>query len=115
MLAHFREDWERIVAGHSRMTMSEALAHYLTLPHETLKGHDVKSRGEKLIADVLFEHGVEYHYERNFYWKDDNYRPDFTIPREPRSDLIIEYFGLEGNADYDERSEQKRRFWAKRG
>lgn len=114
MLAHFREDWERIVAGHSRMTMSEALAHYLTLPHETLKGHDVKSRGEKLIADVLFEHGVEYHYERNFYWKDDNYRPGFTIPREPRSDLIIEYFGLEGNADYDERSEQKRRFWAKR-
>lgn len=112
MLAHFREDWERIVDGRFEMTMAEFLAHRRALPRESLKGDRVKSYGEKVISNALFEHGVEYRYERNFRWDGVNYRPDFTIPIKPRGGVIVEYFGLEGDADYDQRSQEKRQFWA---
>ncbi len=113
MLAHFREDWEHILDGRFQLTMEEFLAHRRALPRESLKGEYVKSFGEKVIANALFEHGVEYRYERNFRCNGVNYRPDFTIPMSPGG-VVIEYFGLEGDADYDEMSQQKRRFWAGR-
>lgn len=112
MLTHFRDDWERIVNGRFQLTMDEFLAHRRALPRESLKGDYVKSYGEKVIANALFEHGVHYRYERNFRWDGINYRPDFTIG--PRGGVIIEYFGHEGDADYDQMSQKKRRFWAER-
>jgi DNA helicase-4 len=112
MLAHFREDWERIVAGGFQLTMEEFLAHHRALPRESLKGDFVKSFGEKVIANALFENGVEYRYERNFRWNGVNYRPDFTIPFGPKGGVVIEYFGLKGDADYDKMSQVKREFWA---
>lgn len=36
------------------------------LSYQTLKGDTVKSFGEKVIADFLFEHGINYHYEYQF-------------------------------------------------
>ena len=113
MLAHFREDWERIVDGRFQLTMMEFLKHRRALPRESLKGDYVKSFGEKVIANALFEHGIEYKYERNHRWKGVNYRPDFTIPGKPGGGVIIEYFGLTGDPDYDEMSQQKRQFWEK--
>lgn len=115
MLAHFREDWERIVDGRFQLTMDEFLAHRRELPRETLKGDYVKSYGEKVIANALFEHGVDYKYESSHRWNDVNYRPDFKIRMGPRGGgVIIEYFGLEGDADYDQMSQEKRQFWAER-
>jgi len=116
MLGHFRDDWERIVGGRFEQTMDEFLAHRRALPRESLKGDYVKSFGEKLIANTLFEYGVEYHYERNYRWGDVNYRPDFTIPfaSTGRRGVIIEYFGLQSDTDYDEMSKKKRAFWTKR-
>ena len=112
MLSHFREDWERIVNGRFELRMEEFLSHRRNLPRESLKGDFVKSFGEKVIANALFEYGVDYHYERNFRWNGVNYRPDFTIPVSPKGGIIIEYFGLEGDPDYDEMSKDKRKFWA---
>jgi DNA helicase-4 len=114
MLAYFREDWERIIGGGFQLAIDEFLADRRSLPRETLKGDFVKSYGEKIIANALFEHSIEYKYERNFHWNDINYRPDFTIQTGPKSGVIIEYFGLAGDADYDERSDAKRHFWATR-
>jgi len=114
MLAHFRDDWECIVDGRFQLTMDEFLAHRRALPRESLKGDYVKSFGEKVIANALFEHGVEYWYERNFRWNSVNYRPDFTIPIGPKGGVVIEYFGLKGDADYDKMSQVKREFWAER-
>lgn len=37
--------------------------------YETLGGEMVRSHGEKIIADFLFEHGIAYEYERPFYPK----------------------------------------------
>lgn len=111
MLRRFREDWERLIAGHYHQGQ-EALLHYRrSLPNESMQGEMLKSYGEKLIADFLFEHGIAYVYERNHWWKGRNYKPDFTLFQTPTSGVIIEYFGLHGDADYDAMSEQKRAYW----
>jgi DNA helicase-4 len=67
-----------------------------------------------LIADFLFEHDVNYKYERNHYWSNVNYRPDFTLFSSEKSGLIIEYFGLSGDTDYDEMSKQKEVYWKRK-
>jgi DNA helicase-4 len=111
MLAHFREDWDRIVEGCYDQSKEELLRFRRSLPRESLGGEYVKSFGEKVIADFLFEHDITYKYERNHWWSGINYRPDFTIFQTPKSGTIIEYFGLKGDADYDEMSEKKRGYW----
>lgn len=114
MLTHFREDWERIVRGRFQLTMDEFLDHRRALPRESLNGDYVKSYGERVIANALFEHGIQYKYESNFFWDGVNYRPDFKISKGQKRGVIIEYLGLEGDAEYDQMSEQKRQFWAER-
>jgi DNA helicase-4 len=111
MIAHFREDWDRIVEGRHDQSKEEFLSFRRSLPRESLGGEYVKSYGEKIIADFLFEHDIAYKYERNHSWSGINYRPDFTIFVTPQSGLIIEYFGLIGDTDYDEMSERKREYW----
>lgn len=111
MLSHFREDWETLMTKGSAVRMEEYLAHRRSLPRKTLGGDYVKSFGEKLMANTLFEHGVAYSYESPFRWSGTNYRPDFMIGSHELGGVIIEYFGLTGDADYDEMSEKKRRFW----
>lgn len=114
MLAHFREDWDRIVEGCYDQSKEELLRFRRSLPRECLGGEYVKSYGEKVIADFLFEHDIAYKYERNHWWGSINYRPDFTVFQSPNSGTIIEYFGLQGDSDYDEMSDRKRDYWAKK-
>lgn len=111
MLAHFREDWDRIVAGGYDQSKEELLRFRRALTRQSMRGEYVKSYGEKVIADFLFEHDIPYKYERNYWWDGTNYRPDFTIFKAAASGLIIEYFGLSGDADYDRMSEAKREYW----
>lgn len=111
MLAHFRDDWERIVEGRHDQSKEEFLRFRRSLPHFSLRGEQVKSYGEKLIANFLFEHDITYKYERNYWWNGVNYRPDFTVFKTEKSGVIIEYFGLTGDPDYDDMSEKKREYW----
>ena len=115
MLLHFRNDWARIEGGGFDKERSELIEYRRLLPRETLRGEYVKSYGEKVIADFLLEHGVPYRYERNHRWGGFNYRPDFTLFRQAGKDasgVIIEYFGLAGDPDYDEAAARKRTYWA---
>ena len=107
----FREDWERFILGGHDLTLtpSEMLHYRRSLVRESLDGKYVKSFGEKTIANFLFEHDIEYKYQWNFWWNGVNYRPDFTIG--DKSGVIIEYFGLRGDPDYDAMSEEKRNYW----
>ncbi|NVN91493.1 MAG: UvrD-helicase domain-containing protein [Desulfuromonadales bacterium] len=114
MLAHFRQDWERILKGGLNLSKEEMILFRRSRLNESLSGHAVKSFGEKVIADFLFEHDVTYKYERNHDWNNINYRPDFTLFATDKSGVIIEYFGMSGDADYDEMSEQKREYWRKK-
>ena len=109
MMAHFRSDWERIVSGGYDKTPEELLRYRRSLTWESLDGEYVKSFGEKTIANFLFEHNIPHKYERSFSWDGINYRPDFTIG--DKRGVIIEYFGLEGEPDYDAGSEEKRNYW----
>ena len=115
MLAHFREDWDRIVQGGYGKNKEDFLRIRRSLPRESLGGEHVKSYGEKVVADFLFEHDVAYKYERNHWWDGINYRPDFTIfkntAKGKESGVIIEYFGLKGDPAYDQMSEDKRNYW----
>lgn len=114
MMAYFRSDWERIVTGGYDRPREEMLHYRRALLRESLDGTYVKSFGEKVIANFLFEHNVKYQYEKNFQWNGDNYRPDFTIFTSDSRGVVIEYFGLEGDPDYDDMSEAKRGFWRKK-
>jgi DNA helicase-4 len=116
MLAHFRADWAQITAGGYDLASDEMLRYRRNLASETLRGEYVKSFGEKVIANFLFEHDVPYLYERNHWWAGLNYRPDFTIPKAGNRSkgIVIEYFGLAGDPDYDTQAEQKRDYWASR-
>jgi DNA helicase IV len=111
MMAHFREDWERIVLNeNNKSSKNTQMLHYLRLlPSEGLDGKHYKSFGEKVIANFLFEHDIPYKYERNFWWNEINYHPDFTIG--DNQGIIIEYFGIEGNPEYDAMSAKKRHYW----
>ncbi|HUX63592.1 MAG TPA: UvrD-helicase domain-containing protein [Sulfuricella sp.] len=113
MLAHFKEDWERIIEGGYNLGQEEKLRFRRNLARETLRGEYVKSYGEKAIANFLLEHGISYQYERNHWWSGLNYRPDFTIPpdKPEKRGIIIEYFGLIGDPDYDEQIKLKREYW----
>jgi DNA helicase IV len=113
MLAHFREDWDRIEGGGFKLSIDELLRFRRDLPRETLAGETVKSFGERVIANTLFENDVKYAYERSHRWNGVNYKPDFTV-LSPGADVVIEYFGLAGEPDYDEMSAAKRAYWAGR-
>ncbi|MBU4200372.1 MAG: HEAT repeat domain-containing protein [Verrucomicrobia bacterium] len=57
----------------------------------------VQSKGERLIADWLSAHGIEYRYDDKFQIiQGFAVRPDFYLPR---YDLYIEYWGLD-TTDY---------------
>lgn len=114
MLAHFRADWDRIIKGGYDKSKEELLQFRRSLPRKSLRGEYVKSFGEKVIADFLFEHDIPYKYERNHWWNGINYRPDFTIFKTEKSGVIIEYFGLEGDPDYDKMSQAKRGYWSQK-
>lgn len=69
--------------------------------HHTLKGEEVKSKGEKAIADYLFLNGFRYVYEDRYKYDTEdgihaNYCPDFHIAD---TDVYIEYFGVDRNGN----------------
>lgn len=72
-------------------------------------GEDLKSYGEKFIANFLFEHGLDYEYEPVMRWGENQYRPDFEITQ-GNLKVIIEYFGMT-NPEYLEQAKKKKDHW----
>ncbi|WP_344305173.1 UvrD-helicase domain-containing protein [Nocardioides bigeumensis] len=112
MLGHFTEDWKRIEQRGLHMTRDEFFASRAEVTRVTLRGEYVKSFGERVIANALFEHDVDYKYERNFTRGGFNYRPDFTVLAAGKPRVVIEYFGISGDPLYQRNADQKRNFWA---
>ena len=111
MIEHFKEDWEQIIQGGYLKDKADFLKYRRSLPNVSLRGEHVKSFGEKAIANFLFEHGIPYNYEQNHHWDGFNYKPDFTIHLGGNKKVIIEYFGMQGDPDYDKQSQKKRAYW----
>lgn len=115
MLAQFKQDWDEVVEGGYGLTPAELYRFQKNLARETLRGEYVKSHGEKVISNFLFEHNIPYNYEKAHYWQGNVYRPDFTLPSnsEKGKGIIIEYFGLaDTDPEYDEQMEEKRKYWS---
>ncbi|MDA0946834.1 MAG: hypothetical protein O2791_07225 [Bacteroidetes bacterium] len=73
-------------------------------------GHRVRSLGEKTIDDWLYMNKIVHAYERPFVTAHGDLVPDFYIPAgvSPGSHAVyIEYWGMEGNAEYDARKKEK--------
>jgi DNA helicase-4 len=113
MLGHFRADWDKLTRAGLTLSREEGLAYRRALAKESLNGDYVKSFGEKAIANFLFEHDIPYKYEKSHRWSGRNYRPDFTIPL-GQYGIVIEYFGLIGDPDYDTEAEEKRNYWRRK-
>ena len=112
MLGHFKDSWKAIQRRGLNLDRNEYFESRVEVTRVTLAGEYVKSYGERLIANTLFEHDVEYKYERNFTRGGFNYRPDFTVFLARKSRVVIEYFGVTGDPAYLANAEQKRAFWA---
>lgn len=113
MLNYFRSDWETIIEDGYHLSPKEMLKYRRMIPKMGLDGKVYKSKGEKRIADYLFERDIPYYYEKNFWWEKINYKPDFTIDcfDGVKKGIVIEYFGMAGDAEYDQQSQQKKEYW----
>lgn len=116
MLGFHKTDWERIQRDGRSLSRDEFLAFRRADSRLTLAGHYVKSSGEQAIANFLFENNVSYRYEAPVSWdgKGAIYKPDFLIFTGSSSALVVEYFGLAGQPAYDEKTEEKIRWFETR-
>ena len=87
------------------------------LIHRTLKGELVRSKSEVIIANMLFEAGIDYEYEKELDLGEDGIRiPDFTID-DAESGICFywEHCGMLGDAGYNKHWKQKKEVYAKHG
>ncbi len=70
--------------------------------YETAKGEMVRSKSEVLIANILFELGIPYHYEKQLVLRNGGKRyPDFTLLNvRTRREIYLEHFGLLDDQEY---------------
>lgn len=77
----------------------------------TKDGHMVRSRGEMLIDNFLYDQGIVHAYERRLPITEDCYS-DFYLPEKK---VYLEYWGLEGRSSYENRKAEKKALYAKHG
>lgn len=75
-----------------------------------------KSRGEEQIARLFERNGIAYRYEQPVAVVDRGktrvWYPDFYLPE---YGMIIEYFGVNGDPGYNERTKHKREVYKRTG
>jgi hypothetical protein len=71
-------------------------------------GHVCLSLGEKTIDDALHIHGIAHEKEPKY--PEGNFRADFAV-----GSVMIEYFGLQGDPDYDAKTKEKQEICRKHG
>lgn len=106
------EELDESVSETKYFSNREERYHYLrNKTFMTLSGNYVKSRGEKWIADFLFEHGIDFYYEQQLGWNKitgQTYHPDFTI-RANSKKYILEHWGIDEN----DQTKSVPEFWKK--
>jgi hypothetical protein len=76
-------------------------------------GTVVQSEGERAIAEELAAMGIAFRYDNRFrIVKGYAIRPDFYLPE---FDLYIEYWGMEGNLDYEIGMLEKKKLYQQAG
>lgn len=85
------------------------------LIHKTEKGHMVRSKSELVIANMLFQNGIDYQYERVFEGpvEQGRLRPDFSFTTPAGDTIIWEHLGMMNREDYQRGWEWKRKWYKK--
>jgi hypothetical protein len=80
-----------------------------SLIHKTLKGEFARSKSEVIIANMLYEAGIPYEYEKELDLGEDGIRiPDFTIDDAESGKLFYwEHCGMMSDEYYRQRWEEK--------
>jgi hypothetical protein len=87
------------------------------LIHRTEKGHLVRSKSELVIANMLFQLGIPYEYERvlDGTTAAGRLRPDFSFVTADGDLLVWEHLGMLSRPDYKRGWDWKRAWYEKNG
>ena len=87
------------------------------LIHKTMKGELVRSKSEVIIANMLFQAGIDYEYEKELDLGEDGIRiPDFTVEDSESGTLFYwEHCGMLGDAGYNRHWQEKKAIYEKHG
>lgn len=86
------------------------------LINRTLRGEDVRSKSELIIANLLYHHEIEYEYEGVLEFNGEIRRPDFVIENEDTGETYFwEHLGMLNNRKYRESWERKKQWYLKNG
>ena len=87
------------------------------LIHRTEKGHLVRSKSELVIANMLFQSGIDYEYERVLEGDIEagRLRPDFSFVTADGDLVLWEHLGMMQREDYRKGWEWKRRWYEANG
>jgi len=97
--SHFRREVSEMESLGSLMSQEDFYTALRASREDTLNGERVKSKGEKWIADFLFEHGISYSYERLWFGVFDSmYKPDFSLMSNTDAPhVVIEHWGVDSS------------------
>ena len=87
------------------------------LIHRTEKGHLVRSKSELVIANMLFQLGIDYEYERvlDGTTAAGRLRPDFSFVTADGDLIVWEHLGMLDRPDYRRGWEWKRHWYKRNG
>lgn len=87
------------------------------LIHRTEKGHLVRSKSELVIANMLFQLGIPYDYERicDGTAAPGRLRPDFSFVTADGDLIVWEHLGMLSRPDYKRGWDWKREWYARNG
>lgn len=86
------------------------------LIHRTLKGDDVRSKSEVIIANILYHHGIEYEYEGVLEFGRERRRPDFVIEDDDSGETYYwEHLGMLNKRSYRQGWERKKQWYHDHG
>lgn len=87
------------------------------LIHRTRKGHLVRSKSEFIIANLLYERGLDYEYERLLTGdqRPGRLHPDFSFITDDGEVVLWEHLGMMDRADYRQGWDWKRQWYADNG
>lgn len=82
--------------------------HKLNRIYATSKGDKVRSKSEVIIANLLYEHNVDYEYEKKLLYSSHQWiEPDFTMKMKDGREIYWEHLGMIGVESYDKRWKEK--------
>lgn len=103
---------------HSTVRIAEDTIPYAEhLIHRTEKGHLVRSKSELVIANMLYQNGIEYDYERvcEGTIEPGRMRPDFSFVAHDGDLILWEHLGMMDRPDYKRGWDWKRHWYERNG